>query len=480
MRRYTRWVLLLALITLAICVAARLLTGGAYRMVFKYDPAAETGAAPEIRTDSDIVRTRLVSAEPGRVVVDIIPVERGSVLVSLSGPNGKTISSAYLTVDSFRTVYDEQTGSFNGDLTAMVSLTLFLLIVSAMMLHGYLSARGPALYNYSTVFYIGFFFFSLVTGLTLLNLTLRHMVTDEVFSMRNVYSSLSEAGYVFLGCTTPLLVLFCTALAVSNIVLLRHNRPRIQNVLGLIVSLAILLFGALGLWLNSRSFSGSILEYRIFSTVNSVYCAVYVYFECILAGAVCCGIRAARHQPPPDRDIIIILGCWFRKDGSLPPLLRGRVDRAVEYWHAHLAQTGRQAWIIPSGGQGPDESMPEAEAMKAYLVAGGIPEQRILPETRSSDTFENMSFSGQVMKDHDLSGSVVFATTNYHVFRSGMLAARAGLDAEGICSRTVWWFWPNAFLRECVGLIVNKWKRELLLLSGLVLFFALLSMTMLG
>ena len=159
MRRYTRWVLLLALITLAICVAARLLTGGAYRMVFKYDPAAETGAAPEIRTDSDIVRTRLVSAEPGRVVVDIIPVERGSVLISLSGPNGKTISSAYLTVDSFRTVYDEQTGSFNGDLTAMVSLTLFLLIVSAMMLHGYLSARGPALYNYSTVFYIGFFFF---------------------------------------------------------------------------------------------------------------------------------------------------------------------------------------------------------------------------------------------------------------------------------------------------------------------------------
>ena len=70
----------------------------------------------------------------------------------------------------------------------LVLATLFA--VSAMMLHGYLSARGPALYNYSTVFYIGFFFFSLVTGLTLLNLTLRHMVTDEVFSMRNVYSSL--------------------------------------------------------------------------------------------------------------------------------------------------------------------------------------------------------------------------------------------------------------------------------------------------
>ena len=476
MRRYTRWVLLLALITLGVCAAARLLSGGAYRIVFSHSPSA----AAEVTSDSPCVRVHPVSAEPDRTVVDIIPVEKGSAVVSLLGPDGEVLQSAYLTVDSFRTVYNEQTGGFNGDLTVMVSLTLFLLIVSAMMLRGYLSARGPAIYSYSTVFYIGFFFFSLTTALTMLNLTLRHVIRDDSFTMLNVYSSLSSAGFMFILLTSPILVLFCAALAVSNIALLRHNRPRIQNALGLLISLMILLFGAFGLWLNFRSFAGSLTEYRIFTTVNSVYCTVYVYFECILAGAVCCGIRAARHQPAPDREIILILGCWFRKDGSLPPLLRGRADRAMAYWRAHLEQTGRQAWIISSGGQGPDEPMPEAEAIKAYLVAGGIPEDRILAENRSADTFENMSFSKKIMEEAGLSGRVVFATTNYHVLRSGMLAARAGLDAEGIGSRTVWWFWPNAFLRECIGLIVNKWKRELLLLSGLVLVFALLSMTLVG
>jgi len=47
----------------------------------------------------------------------------------------------------------------------------------------------------------------------------------------------------------------------------------------------------------------------------------------------------------------------------------------------------------------------------------------------------------------------------------------------GIGSRTKWWFWPNAFMRECIGLMLNKWKSEALLLLVLVGFFAMLSMT---
>ena len=74
------------------------------------------------------------------------------------------------------------------------------------------------------------------------------------------------------------------------------------------------------------------------------------------------GLRAARHVPAPIQDYILILGCRFRKDGTLPPLLRGRVDKAIEFWKAQVMQ-GREAVLIPSGGQGGDESMPEAEAM---------------------------------------------------------------------------------------------------------------------
>ena len=49
------------------------------------------------------------------------------------------------------------------------------------------------------------------------------------------------------------------------------------------------------------------------------------------------------------------------------------------------------------------------------------------------------------------------------------------LEAEGIGSRTKWWFWPNAFLRECVGLMVNRMKLEIVLLIGAAFLYAVLS-----
>ena len=58
-----------------------------------------------------------------------------------------------------------------------------------------------------------------------------------------------------------------------------------------------------------------------------------------------------------------------------------------------------------------------------------------------------------------------------------MWAAKAGLEAEGISSRTRWWFWPNAFIRECVSLVADRWKLELALLLALITFFGLLSLS---
>ena len=72
----------------------------------------------------------------------------------------------------------------------------------------------------------------------------------------------------------------------------------------------------------------------------------------------------------------------------------------------------------------------------------------------------------------------MFSTTNYHVFRSGVWAALAGLSAEGMGSKTKWWYWPNAFMRETVGLLKNRWKQETLFLIVLIMFFAALSLAL--
>ena len=64
------------------------------------------------------------------------------------------------------------------------------------------------------------------------------------------------------------------------------------------------------------------------------------------------------------------------------------------------------------------------------------------------------------------------------MFRSGLWAKQAGLPAEGIGSKTKWWFWPNAFVRETAGLLQKRWKQETLFLVMLVAFFGVLSMVL--
>lgn len=56
----------------------------------------------------------------------------------------------------------------------------------------------------------------------------------------------------------------------------------------------------------------------------------------------------------------------------------------------------------------------------------------------------------------DSKAKVAFSITNYHVFRSGIFAGQAGLKAEGMSSKTKWYFWPNALIREFVGLLVSQ------------------------
>ena len=71
---------------------------------------------------------------------------------------------------------------------------------------------------------------------------------------------------------------------------------------------------------------------------------------------------------------------------------------------------------------------------------------------------------------HITGGKGAFSTTNYHVFRSGVIAATQGLELDGMGSPTKWYFWPNALIREFIGLLVDDMK-EVLLFSVLIVFF---------
>ena len=199
------------------------------------------------------------------------------------------------------------------------------------------------------------------------------------------------------------------------------------------------------------------------------------YLECILNGTVIFGFKAARHIPAFDKDYILIHGCQLMDDGTLTPLLRSRADRALEFARMQKENTGKDIFFIPSVGQGADEVMSEADAIKNYLLSVGVPEERILTEDKSANTYENIANSMKLIEEHADGKAVqtAFSTTNYHVFRAGLIAEQQGAHFEGIGSPTKRYFWINAFVREFIATLVSERKKHILVITAVTLMIVL-------
>ena len=149
-------------------------------------------------------------------------------------------------------------------------------------------------------------------------------------------------------------------------------------------------------------------------------------------------------------DYIIIHGAGL--DGPRPtPLLAGRIDKALELWKKQH-QHGK---FVVSGGQGADEIVSEAQAMRDYLLEKGVSADAILMEDKSTTTWENLKNSLAVIRadratSDDFTTAVV--TSDFHVFRCAEYAHNLGIKADGIGSHTKGWYWPTAFIREFIAI----------------------------
>ena len=356
-----------------------------------------------------------------------------------------------------------------------LSLGLYLLIVLVLLIRAFLGQLRYNPYSYNTIFYMGIALFLLAVLILQIRLTVLLIRQPEVYSALGILHLLLGSAKNYMLLTAPFLLVFSIALCISNISLIRHEGFRTVNVLGILLSF-LLVGGEVFLFLFDYAVSGSQREVMIHELIANLFAAVYLYFECMLLGVMIADAIVVRYEPDPDKDFIIILGCGIRKDGTPSPLLRGRVDRALAFAEKQQALTGKAPIFVPSGGQGPDEPISESAAMKRYLLEQGVPEERILEEDRSTDTFENMKFSREKIRAVDPDGKVAFSTTNYHVFRGGLYARRVKMRAVGMGARTKWYFWPNAAVREFVGLLTEHKLKQGLIFGSMTVFYVVLTL----
>ncbi|MBO4819650.1 MAG: YdcF family protein [Firmicutes bacterium] len=330
-------------------------------------------------------------------------------------------------------------------------------------------------YSYNVIYYFGFALFDVYVSIAHI-LVLGHMIRmPELYTGRMIIHVLLGSAETFMILSFPLLFVFAVSMCISNISLLRHEGRRFVNVLGVILSV-LLVGGALFIFFFDRYASGSMIEVMIHDIFANSFSSIYLYFECMVLGVIVADAIAAKYDPEKDKDFVIILGCSLMKDGTPTPLLRGRVDRAVEFYKKQKEETGKELTFITSGGQGPDEVISESLSMKNYLLSLGIPEERIIEEDKSANTFENMEFSKEKIMAIDPDAKVAFSTTNYHVFRSGLYARRHKMRAQGMGAPTKWYFWPNAAVREFVGLLTAHKLKQAVILGSMVVIHIVLTL----
>jgi len=358
-------------------------------------------------------------------------------------------------------------------LAASIIVTVYLGLTILFLVRAFIQQLQYNPYSYNTIYYFGFSLFLISVFISHIVLSVQIAENPQLYEIHSIASLLLGSAKQYMLLSAPAVLIFSILLIVSNISLLRHEVRRFANVLGILLAV-LMLAGEVFLYFADFYASGSVEEVLLHEILTNLFACLYLYVECMVIGAAVGDLIAALYQPDMDKDYIIILGCSIRKDGTPTPLLEGRINRALKFYQDQLKATGKAAILVPSGGQGSDEPISESLCMHNYLIQNGVPEEHIMMEDQSRNTYENMKFSKEKIISANPDARIAFSTTNYHVFRSGMMSRRVRMRSQGMGSKTKWYFWPNASVREFAGLLQNhRLKQAIILISMIVIYTGL-------
>lgn len=146
----------------------------------------------------------------------------------------------------------------------------------------------------------------------------------------------------------------------------------------------------------------------------------------------------------------IVLGAKINAGGAPSKALKYRLDAAYEY-----AMKYPQIQLILSGGQGADEDMPEAVAMKNYLLKRGLAENRLIVENQSTSTYENIKFSSAKIPLNEKKITII--SNDFHLARAKMIAANLGFnEVDVVAAKTPKSVELKLRARERAGLVLQR------------------------
>lgn len=165
----------------------------------------------------------------------------------------------------------------------------------------------------------------------------------------------------------------------------------------------------------------------------------------------------ASYDPPktvPHADVAIILGAALWSDKPSPGL-RERLD----YGYDLYKQGYFKAFIVTGGHDHNGSTLSEAEGMRDYLVAKGVPQAAIVLENDARSTYENLLFSKPLALKRGWD-KLLIVTHDFHAPRAADIASYLDYPQEtaSIGTKTkVLKPWFN-YSREVLAF--TKWKLD--------------------
>ena len=270
------------------------------------------------------------------------------------------------------------------------------------------------------------------------------------------------AGFLLI----PIIIIFSGIfLIINGFILLKKEGFSKANLLSPIMGIVILLFFVF-MWIRAGFVTTDYNHWINIPVVFIIY--TYIIFGFAFVGFMmysCVYLWLPKKQ---HYDFIIIHGAGLLDGERVTPLLKRRIDKAVQ---AFQQSKNPHIRLIASGGQGSDEKISEAQAMYNYLVEHtDVPKEAIILEEKSTTTYENLLFSKEIGEQLIKNPRFLFVTNDYHVFRTSTYARQIGMQGDGLGCSTASYYIPSAFIREYVAMCVKMKK----LFIGFELLYVLL------
>jgi uncharacterized SAM-binding protein YcdF (DUF218 family) len=156
--------------------------------------------------------------------------------------------------------------------------------------------------------------------------------------------------------------------------------------------------------------------------------AVVTAFALWIISATAVLIWSSRDEARPAQAIVVLGAAQYA--GRPSPVLRARLDHALDLWNRHLASL-----LILTGGTGSGDITSEAAVGRTYAKRHGVPDSAILVESEGRTTSESMKAVAGMLEVRGLQ-SALLVSDPFHMLRLRILARRFGFTPYTSPTRT--------------------------------------------